>query len=45
MIPKSGTPFTSAWNFQIALNIITPIVLLGLGLIMPILARRNKEEA
>lgn len=35
----AGTPF------EIALNMITPFVLIGLGLIFPILAKRNKKEA
>lgn len=31
-------------RFQLMLNILTPLVLLGLGLIMPALARRSKER-
>ncbi|EPF4050280.1 transporter, partial [Salmonella enterica subsp. enterica serovar Infantis] len=28
-------------TFQLTLNIVTPFVLVGLGLIFPLLARRN----
>lgn len=33
--------FTPEWTFQLTLNIVTPFVLVGLGLIFPLLARRN----
>ncbi|MGT3729561.1 amino acid permease, partial [Salmonella enterica subsp. enterica serovar Typhi] len=33
--------FTPEWAFQLTLNIVTPFVLVGLGLIFPLLARRN----
>ena len=33
-----GTPF------EIAMNIITPIILVGLGAIMPALAKKNKTK-
>ena len=30
--------------FEIAMNIITPIILVGLGAIMPALAKRGKKS-
>ena len=41
MFPSSDY-FSGAWWFQVILNVVTPFVLLGLGLILPILAKRNK---
>lgn len=32
--------FTAEWTFQLALNVATPFVLVGLGLIFPLLARK-----
>ena len=40
MFPKGVTLYTSQWYFQLTLNIITPFALLGLGFIMPYLAKR-----
>ena len=34
--------FTPEWTFQLTLNIVTPFVLVGLGLIFPLLARRGR---
>ncbi|MGL5086530.1 MAG: amino acid permease [Clostridium sp.] len=42
MFPKGVELYTSGWWFQIILNIITPFVLLGLGLILPRIAKKNK---
>ena len=42
MFPKVES-FTSEWYFQISLNIATPFILLGLGLILPVLARTNRK--
>lgn len=42
MFPTSIEAFTGEWWFQVILNIATPFVLLGLGLILPKFARRNK---
>jgi hypothetical protein len=45
MVPKvdfAADP--SNWWFQLISNIITPIVLVGLGLILPAIARRNKAK-
>lgn len=44
MIPKGGVAFTSEWNFQLMLNILTPVVLLGLGLILPAIAKKEKNS-
>lgn len=45
MFPKGVTPYTSQWYFQISLNLLTPFVLLGLGLILPTIAKwLNKEK-
>ena len=41
MFPSSDY-FSGSWWFQVILNVVTPFVLLGLGLILPILAKRNK---
>lgn len=42
MFPKVEA-FTSEWYFQLILNVATPFILLGLGLILPMLAKRNKR--
>ncbi len=45
MFPKGVKTYSSEWYFQITLNVLTPIVLLGLGLILPMIAKKtNKEE-
>lgn len=45
MFPKGVEMFSSQWKFQMTLNVLTPVVLLGLGLILPLIARKsNKEE-
>lgn len=46
MFPKGVKLYSSEWYFQITLNVVTPFVLLGLGLILPVIAKKsNKEEA
>ena len=40
MFPKGVAAYTSQWYFQISLNILTPFVLLALGLILPSFAKR-----
>ncbi len=45
MVPKidfSANP--SAWWFQLILNVITPIILMVLGLILPAIARRQNKN-
>jgi ABC-type uncharacterized transport system permease subunit len=44
VVPKSGEPFSAQWNFQIILNIVTPFVFIGLGLILPAIAKKNKAK-
>ena len=36
--------FTAEWTFQLALNVATPFVLVGLGLIFPLLARKANSK-
>ncbi|MCE5170391.1 amino acid permease [Paenibacillus profundus] len=43
MFPKVET-FTGEWYFQFALNILTPFILLGLGLILPLVARWSNKQ-
>ena len=43
MFPHNVELFSSEWIFQMSLNIATPIVLLGLGLILPMLAKNSKS--
>lgn len=46
MFPKGVTSYTSQWYFQLSLNILTPFVLIGLGLILPTIAKlTNKKTA
>ena len=45
MVPKldyAGNP--SAWWFQLASNILTPIVLILLGMLLPFIARREQRK-
>jgi len=42
MFPKDVAPYTAPWYFQFAMTICTPIVLLGIGLILPALAKKEK---
>lgn len=44
MFPKDVPMFSHDWNFQIVLNIITPFVLIGLGLILPKIAKKNNSN-
>jgi len=44
MVPKMNmAQDPSSWWFQLALNIITPIALIALGLILPAIAKRTNE--
>ena len=43
MYPKGVEAYTSGWYFQLTMNIITPLVLIGIGFILPALAK--KEQA
>ncbi len=45
MVPKldyAANP--SAWWFQLASNILTPVVLLLLGMLLPYIARREQRQ-
>ena len=39
MFPKGVVAYTSQWYFQLSLNVLTPFILLGLGLILPTIAK------
>ncbi|MGL5382025.1 MAG: amino acid permease [Culicoidibacterales bacterium] len=43
MFPTNVEVFTPEWNFTVALNFLTPVILLGLGLILPYLAKREQQ--
>ncbi len=43
IFPKNVEAFSSEWIFQISLNILTPIVLIGLGFILPKIARQQNR--
>ncbi len=45
MFPKGVTPFSKEWKFQITLNLLTPFVLIGLGLILPIIAKGKNGKS
>lgn len=47
MFPTDVAAFSSEWMFKVALNLLTPIVLVGIGLILPAMARKSnaKEES
>ena len=36
--------FSKEWIFRVSLNIITPIVLMGIGLILPAIAKKTNEN-
>lgn len=42
MFPKGVAAYTGPWFFQFGLTLITPIVLLGIGLILPALAKKEQ---
>lgn len=43
IFPKNVEAFSSEWIFQITLNILTPLVLIGLGFILPRIARKQNR--
>ncbi|MGX5377376.1 APC family permease [Ligilactobacillus sp. LYQ135] len=44
MVPKANmVSDSSSWWFQLGMNIITPIVLIALGLILPLIAKRTNK--
>jgi hypothetical protein len=42
MFPKGVETYSGEWWFQISLTIITIVVLLGLGAILPKIAKKDK---
>jgi len=45
MVPKMNmAQDPSSWWFQLALNIVTPIALIALGLILPAIAKRTNKD-
>lgn len=42
--PKGVKVYSPEWKFQMTLNILTPVVLLGLGLILPLVAKRSNKK-
>lgn len=45
MVPsKNVQVYSSEWYFQITLNILTPFILLGLGLILPMIAKKSNNK-
>ena len=46
MFPINVDAFSGEWIFRVALNVMTPIILMGLGLILPMIAKKtnNKEK-
>lgn len=45
MAPKGVEAFSGGWWFQLSLNVLTPFILIGLGFILPKIARRQKSKA
>jgi len=44
MVPYGVETGSSTWWFQIVMNIATPVILLGIGLIFPILAKKERSH-
>lgn len=44
MFPTGIAAYTPEWWFQVSLNVITPFVLIGLGLILPRIAKKQKAK-
>jgi len=45
MFPKGVHLYTSQWYFQLSLNLLTPFILLGLGLILPSIAKWSNKKS
>ena len=43
MFPKDVEVFSTKWIFQISLNVLTPVVLILLGIILPAIARKTNK--
>ncbi len=44
MFPRGVEAYTSGWYFQFAMNIITPLVLIGIGMIFPVIAKNERNQ-
>jgi amino acid transporter len=44
MVPYGVEAYSSTWWFQVTMNVITPVILLGIGLVFPVLARRERAK-
>jgi len=45
MVPKiSYAENPTAWQFSLLTNILTPIILIGLGVILPVLAKKEQKK-
>lgn len=45
MAPQGVDTFTGGWWFQLILNVATPFILIGLGFILPKIAKKEKKAA
>ncbi len=45
MFPTDVKAFSGEWIFRVGMNIGTPLVLIGLGLILPKIAKRTNGQA
>lgn len=41
MVPKNIETFSSGWWFQLTLNLVTPLILGGLGVILPVIKKQK----
>ena len=45
MFPTDVPAFSSEWIFRVSLNVITPLVLMGIGLILPVIAKKTNGNS
>ncbi|MFQ9311343.1 MAG: APC family permease [Paraclostridium sordellii] len=45
MFPTDVPTFSSEWIFRVSLNVITPLVLMGIGLILPVIAKKTNGNS
>lgn len=43
MFPNNIEAFSGQWCFQVSLNVVTPFILIGLGFILPIIAKKTNN--
>ena len=43
MFPNNIEAFSGQWWFQVSLNVVTPFILIGLGFILPIIAKKTNK--